>query len=107
MHDQNMIPWPKASIPYGWYMVDASDGGQGSFSYADTSVYGQRQIKGQYFEEVITYDYLGNKKTIYVPTAKLIVPGSGGGARLPGGRKFGSHATGFDPRGAVLLRLYK
>lgn len=58
------------------------NGGQGSYSFADTSVFGLREFKSTY------------------------TGGGGGGAHL-GARKFGSHALGYSPNGAVLLRITK
>lgn len=59
-----------------------SNGGQGAYSFADTSVFGPREFKSTH------------------------TGGGGGGAHL-GARKFGSHALGYSPNGAVLLRIFK
>ena len=88
--------------------VLATAGGQGSFSYADTTVYGNRDDKTPYANRV--WGLVGG---IWVPvstgpaTGPLIVPGTGGGAKLPGKRYHGSRARGFNPNGAVLIRLFK
>lgn len=58
------------------------NGGRGSYSFADTSVFGERQLKSKY-------------------------PGGGGGSAHLGNHKFGSNALGYLPKGAVLLRLTK
>ena len=68
---------------------DASSGGQGSFSFADTSVFGNRGNRS-------ADPYWG----------KPIVPGSGGGAK-EGLLKYGSYATGFSPNGLVYIRITK
>lgn len=81
----------------------AGNGGRGSFSYADTTVYGPR----------------GTRITVAVPIPNPILGGIGGsfpGAYVPGGgggakanRKpellHGSRAVGSDPNGIVLIRL--
>lgn len=59
-----------------------TSGGKGSYSYADTSVYGPAQP---------SYGELG---------------GGGGGAHRSG-LKFGSYAPGYSPNGAVILRIFK
>lgn len=66
--------------------ANSTKGGKGSFSYGDTSVYGVQQ----------NVQLVGSD----------VIPGGGGGARLPGSRQFGSHAPGFDPNGFVGIRLY-
>jgi hypothetical protein len=58
----------------------ASSGGQGSYSFADTSVYGNRGVRDIY------------------------IPGGGGGAKV-GSYKYGGAAVGWDPDGAVIIRL--
>lgn len=71
-------------------MQQAAAGGKGSFSYADTSVYGPGQAAS------------------YVPieSTAVPVPGSGGGAKL-NKHWYGSHAQAADPNGVVLIRLTK
>jgi hypothetical protein len=66
----------------------ASSGGQGSFAFGDTSVYGPRGSKAS-------------------SSGKTIVPGAGGGAKPIPGVKAGSYATDFDPNGAVIVRVSK
>lgn len=57
-----------------------SSGGQGSYSFADTTVYGNRGVKSGY------------------------IPGGGGGAKV-GSYKYGGAAVGWNPGGAVIIRL--
>lgn len=59
----------------------AANGGQGSYSFADTDVYGNRGVR------------LGSYE-----------PGGGGGAKI-GSYKYGGAAVGWNPEGAVILRL--
>lgn len=59
-----------------------SSGGQGSYSFGDTSVYGPREQRDEF------------------------KPGGGGGAKI-GPLQYGSHALGFNPMGAVIIRLTK
>jgi hypothetical protein len=59
-----------------------TSGGQGSYSFGDTTVYGPRQTRS------------GN------------TPGGGGGAKI-GPLQYGSRAPGFNPSGAVIIRLTK
>lgn len=61
----------------------ASSGGQGSYSFADTTVFGERQL------------------------AQQAVPGCGGGARPLANLLVGSKAYGYSPDGAVVVRLTK
>jgi hypothetical protein len=60
----------------------ASKGGRGSFSYGDTSVYGQA---GYYSAQII--------------------PGTGGGARPSKNLKVGARTSGYSPDGIVVVRL--
>lgn len=68
----------------------AGNGGHGSFSYRDTTVYGSRE-----------------KAHISLPEDHLVFPGSGGGARVNKLSRYGSQAPGADPNGAVFIRLIK
>lgn len=72
---------------YGASMGRAAIGGKGSFSYADTAVYGPGQ----------SYFYI----------AELPVPGSGGGAKIDKLKRYGAFTTGYNPAGAVFVRLTK
>jgi hypothetical protein len=94
----------------------ATDGGRGSLSYGDTSVYGDRGNIGSYSALVPKYaqaamgqdwliDPLLGVDDVLIPT--YVNPGSGGGARIPGNRKYGSRARGYIRDGAVLVRLTK
>jgi hypothetical protein len=60
--------------------IAASSGGQGAYSFADTTVYGNRGVRDLY------------------------TPGGGGGAKV-GSYKYGGAAVGWNPGGAVVLRL--
>ena len=60
----------------------ATNGGQGSYSFSDTSVFGARQYKS------------GD------------IGGTGGGAR-PLDKKYGSEAPSYSPEGVVLIRVYQ
>lgn len=64
-------------------VVPASAGGKGSFSYADTSVFGPPQTVG-------TFE---------------LVPGTAGGARVLKNLKYGSRTNGYNPNGVVVVRL--
>lgn len=93
--------------------ISATAGGRGSLNFGDTSVYGARGPLGTYFAAIRNYTrevsvYLGELISIIdtlIPAN--INPGSGGGARIPGNRKYGSRAQGYSHGGAVLLRLTK
>lgn len=85
----------------------ATAGGQGSYSFADTSVYGQRQFRQPwtYMKPVIVF---GAGTLTYIPVTdsnNLVIPGVGGGARPTKNLKVGSRATGYSPDGVVVLRL--
>lgn len=84
--------------------TDAGPGGQGNFSYVDTKVYGQREYAHGLTSADLEHGYGG---LFDIGIGKLIVPGSGGGGRIPGNRKYGSRAIGYNPAGAVLIRLTK
>lgn len=99
-------------VSYPSIIVPATNGGQGSFSYGDTSVYGQRQFKSNQLRYFRSYDYsegvqgeLVEERAI--PTDIPIFPGGGGGAKAPGKRYFGSKAAGFSPNGAVIIKIFK
>lgn len=64
----------------------AASGGQGSYSFADTTVYGPRQPRSG---------------------GRLTIPGTGGGAKVNKLMPYGSNAPGFNPNGAVFIRLTK
>lgn len=73
-------------------LEEASSGGQGSFSYGDTSVYGPRQSR-QLFTGF--------------GVSQILIPGSGGGAKLSKLATYGSRSPGANPNGAVFIRLTK
>lgn len=99
--------------------VPATAGGRGSLNFGDTSVYGARGPLGTYFAAIRNYTrltlppggpsvYLGELISIIDTLIQSnLNPGSGGGARIPGNRKYGSRAQGYSHDGAVLLRLTK
>lgn len=64
--------------------LSAQNGGQGSFNYGDTSVFGPRQMVSQ-----------------------SVIPGGGGGAKLSKLLVFGGRSPGASPDGAVWIRLTK
>lgn len=68
---------------------DGSSGARGSMNFVDTSVYGPGQLASR--------DSSG----------ALTIPGGGGGAKLNKLARYGSFATGYNPAGAVLIRLTK
>jgi hypothetical protein len=75
----------------------ASNGGQGSYSYADTSVYGIRQYR---------QPFTGEPGSPNLNPA--IIPGGGGGVKINEGAQLaGSKAVGYSPDGCVLIRIYK
>lgn len=85
----------------------ATAGGQGSYSFGDTSVFGARQFRQAwaYLRPVVN---TANGTVSYVPTTSntaLVIPGGGGGARPLGTVKAGSQATGYSPNGVVVIRL--
>lgn len=94
-----------ADIPYDKQHPyrGAGNGGRGSFSYADTTVYGPR----------------GTRITVAIPIGNPImgghsgsfpgalVPGGGGGAKANRKKELlrGSRAVGAGPHGIVIIRL--
>ena len=84
-------------------------GGQGSFSYGDTSVYGPRDFRDNFIQinkAVDPYTYEVIRETP-IQTGWGIVPGGGGGAKAPGKRWHGSRALSFDPNGVVIIKVFK
>ena len=93
------LGFPMAVAELGMFLeslISSTPGGRGSFSYTDTSVYGAR---GSQSNEVIW--------TVDLSSGKMVIPGTGGGARLNKLSGFGSYATGFNPNGVVAIRLMK
>lgn len=85
----------------------ATAGGQGSYSFGDTSVYGQRQFRQawSYLNPVLN---IVTGTVTYTPITRgdmLVIPGGGGGARPLGTLKVGSRAPGYSPNGVVVIRL--
>lgn len=89
--------------------ISATQGGRGSLNFADTSVYGARGPLGTYLRTRPNYDPVTGDliSIIEAVIAAPINPGGGGGARIPGNRKYGSRAQGYSHDGAVLVRLTK
>ena len=78
----------------------ASNSGRGSFSYADTKVFGDRQLRSSHPAAIW-------RPGVPTPeTPKVVIGGSGGGAK-PLGMRFGSYAPGYSPHGVVLIRVFK
>lgn len=87
----------------------ATAGGQGSYSFGDTSVYGARQFRQPWtYLKPVTSP--GDGTYTYVPTSdsgNLVTPGGGGGARPFPNLKYGGRGVGFSPDGIVVVRLTK
>lgn len=111
--EETFIPFPGASYhPPVQHLATA--GGQGSYSFADTSVYGTRQFRQawSYLQPVTGYDSITGMSTgvvTFIPrtSTELIIPGTGGGARPFPNMKYGGRGVGFSPDGVVVLRLTK
>lgn len=90
-------------------VTEATEGGRGSLNYADTSVWGARGPLGTYSQIIRNYDAVTGDLISAIESLiqANVNPGSGGGARIPGNRKYGSRALGYSHNGAVLLRLTK
>lgn len=84
------IPWPGGGIDPSSPEIETptSSGGQGSYSFSDTSVFGNRETKPP-------------------PVYGGQGPGGGGGGAKVGTLRYGSRALGFDPNGAVIIRVMK
>ena len=105
----NLVYVPPPGTPSSTQSPLATAGGQGSYSFSDTSVYGQRQFRQPwtYLKPVISYP---SETVSFVPTvdtANLVTAGGGGGARPFPTVKVGSRAVGYSPNGVVILRLVK
>lgn len=79
----------------GGYGESTSDGGKGSFTYADISIYGPGENGSGTAPATSSADHLKTR------------PGGGGGARINKTLKYGSKALGYNPNGAVFIRMYK
>jgi hypothetical protein len=88
---------------------DATNGGRGAMSYADTSIYGRGEVKTALVTRSFRNDYTTGTIEWNPPvtTNKLFIPGGGGGARAMGKFFSGSRAPGYSPNGLVLIRLVK
>lgn len=87
----------------------ATASGQGSYSFDDTSVYGQRQFR-QPWTYMKPVTPVGSGLVTFTPVVdqtRLVTPGGGGGARPFPNMKYGGRATDFSPDGVVVLRLTK
>lgn len=98
---------PQQGQGEGWswqISKQGSAGGQGAFSFGDTTMAGPREMP---HDLIVTGE---NPKVVppqhYVITYSVFSPGGGGGAK-PQGLLYGSHAPGFNPNGLVLIRLTK
>ena len=90
--------------------IPATSGGRGSFSYADTKVFGPREPTKLWIPRRYSVNTNTGQVTVTEDPATISQPmlgGGGGGAKAPGKRWYGSKATGFKPQGLVLLRLMK
>lgn len=121
-----------ASVPYSNRAKNPNPtrGGNGSFSYADTKVYGPGGTPAFWLQQIwkvnnATGEVIDSGKQIWLPAGETtfstrVVPGQGGGVRLPGKRFYGGGSlnasastnlgdTGPGPNhnGIVLLRLMK
>jgi len=86
--DGDPRPNPAPDISY-----EAGEAGHGSYSFEDTSVYGSRQSRSAY------------PNPWNPPNNGLILPGTGGGARISTLMAYGSRAPSFNPNGAVFIRV--
>ena len=105
----DLVYTPPPGTPVSTKSALATAGGQGSYSFADTSVYGQRQFRQPwtYLKPVFSYP---SYTLTFVPTVdstQLVTAGGGGGARPFPATKVGSRAVGYSPDGVVILRLVK
>jgi hypothetical protein len=115
-------PPPPVDPRFGYQQQPAplpTAGGRGSFSFADTSVYGPRQSRQAWTyvrpsngpqtiaSDGLTQVALSSGQIIYLPTTTSdpIIPGGGGGARPLSNLKYGSNAPGYSPNGVVVVRL--
>jgi hypothetical protein len=121
-----------ASVPYSNRVnkPNSTRGGMGSFSYADTKVYGLGGDPAFWLQQIwkvnnATGEVTDSGKKIWLPPGEItfstrLVPGQGGGAKLPGKRlngggsldpsastNLGGTGPGPNPNGIVLIRLMK
>lgn len=91
------------AVPY----IPATAGGRGAFSYADTSIFGDRQPAVPAQIHYQTFDYYTGAPAIDridIGTGAGWA-GGGGGARALRTKNYGSDAPTFNPNGLVLVRL--
>lgn len=120
-----------AQIPYSQRksQPNGTRGGTGSFSYADTKVYAPGAAAAFWMQQTwrvnnATGEVLDNGTHLWVPGivgggVTQLIPGQGGGAKLPGKRLYGGGGNnsaasimlgagpGPNPNGFVLIRLMK
>lgn len=119
-----------APIPYSQrkQTPTPTKGGTGSFSYADTKVYAPGSpiafwMQPRWRVDPATGAVIDNGAHIWLPfivgTSAQLIPGQGGGAKLPGKRLYGGGGNnsaasimlgagpGPNPNGFVLIRLMK
>jgi hypothetical protein len=119
-----------APIPYSQrkQTPTSTKGGTGSFSYADTKVYAPGSSTAFWMQprwrvNPTTGEVIDNGAQLWLPfglgASAQIVPGQGGGAKLPGKRMYGGggfksdastnlgDSPGLNPNGFVLIRLMK
>jgi hypothetical protein len=72
------------------YQSLASSGGNGSFNFGDTSMYGPRELRS-------------NEST----SGRALTPGGGGGAKAKPNAHYGGRAQSITPNGVVIIRLLK
>lgn len=94
---------PDVSNPGGFFIqsahdMDSTNGGHGSFSYADSSKNGTKQAKPGKTVRTDFNPY--NTRNI-----NFVLPGAGGGARPTPLAKYGSYAAGYSPNGVVIVRI--
>lgn len=101
-------PPPEKFHPYS-FERQGSRGANGSFSYADTSVYGPGTGPTYPLHFLRTYasDEPRILETRLYQALHVLVPGVGGGARINKKSGFGSYAPGYNPNGAVFIRVFK
>ena len=90
---------------------DATSGGRGTMSYADTSVHGKGGSWSYWTRRTYKHVFYDEDETLspYPPevTTNKWVPGGGGGVRILRKFPYGSRAEGYNPNGHVIIRLTK
>lgn len=87
---------------------DGTDGGKGSYSSSALGIFGERGVKDYLAVPYPNaFDPDTGEPTHYLSprSTKKIWPGAGGGVRVHGDGKYGSRAEGYDPDGAVFIRV--